>query len=246
MSDFWRCKNPFYRRVSFNEANKTLYIYNYGCNWDCIICTYRIKLPEKTRIALEEIMDVMDVYARKGLIQKVRFLGGEPLINPHLKKLAKFADSLNLTVGLGHTNLSMMPPPEVTELIVGIKAYSPELHKKYTGGFDSRIVFSNIKRCYDRGIKLKANIVYVPGFVGCDEIELVAKALSEISNEIPLHIIGYIPVPGGPKRSPTEIELAQCSKRVSKYLKIVTWSLPKYPDYKKAYKSVTILPKPQF
>ena len=48
--------------------------------------------------------------------------------------------------------------------------------------------------------------------------------ISSIDNEIPFHIIGYIPVPGCIWRRPTQNEMEGAIQIAKKYLKKITYS----------------------
>lgn len=227
---WWRCKNPFFRKVTYMEHSKTLFIYSFGCNWACSVCTYRIKDPcdgeNCKEIPKNKIMELIEEYYRSGKAETVKFLGGEPLINPHLSIIAKFAMNLGLRVGIGHTNLSIMPPEGVESAVVSIKAISEDLHRKYTRSFSNKGVLENFGKCYRKGIALKTNTVLVPKFVDVDEVERIAEFVASIDDNIPFHIIGYMPVPSFPWKRPTIDELKTAAIAAKKHLKNVTWSRP--------------------
>ncbi len=227
---WWRCETPFFRKVTYMEHTKTLFIYNFGCNWACSVCTYRIKDPcngeECKRIPENKIIELIEEYYRNEKAEKVKFLGGEPLINPHLPAIAKFAMNLGARVGIGHTNLSIMPPDGVESAVVSIKAISEDTHRRYTGNFSNKEVLENFEKCYQKGITLKTNTVLVPKFVDVGEVEKIAEFVASIDDNIPFHIIGYMPVPNFPWRRPTIDELKKAATIAKKHLKNVTWSRP--------------------
>ena len=240
---WWRCKSPFFRKVTYMEHTKTLFIYNFGCNWACSVCTYRIKDPcngeECKKIPENKIMELIEEYYRNEKAEKVKFLGGEPLINPHLPAIAKFAMNLGARVGIGHTNLSIMPPEGVESAVVSIKAISEDIHRRYTGNFSNKEVLENFEKCYQKGITLKTNTVLVPKFVDVDEVERIAEFVASIDDNIPFHIIGYMPVPNFPWRRPTFDELKNAVTIAKKHLKNVTYSRPSIEEI--SYPSKRIL-----
>ncbi|MHA1238584.1 MAG: radical SAM protein [Candidatus Odinarchaeia archaeon] len=229
---FWKCRNPFYYKVTLNEKTETIYIYNYGCNWNCRICTYRLKTPAANKIKVENIVNTLKKYSQTQIVKRVSFVGGEPLCNPNATYLMETAVDLGFEVTLGHTNLSIFPPNFITEVTVGIKAITEEKYRYYTGAKSSNKIFKNIEKCFSSGIKVKTNIVLVPEFIDTDEIEKVAIALSQISKSIPLRIVGYIPVPGFITRKPTVRDLEEAVAIAKKHIHYVSWSLPEYPDYR--------------
>ena len=240
---WWRCETPFFRKVTYTEHSRTLFIYNFGCNWACSVCTYRIRDPcsvEKCReISENEIMKLVEEYYLNGKAKTVKFLGGEPLINPNLPTIAEFAMDLGLRVSIGHTNLSLMPPEGVEGVVAGIKAISEDIHREYTGNFTNEETLENFERCYQKGITLKTNTVLVPKFVDVDEVERIAEFIASIDDNIPFHIIGYMPVPNFPWRRPTINELKTAAATAKKHLKNVTWSRPSIEEI--SYPSKRIL-----
>ncbi|MHA1835384.1 MAG: radical SAM protein [Candidatus Odinarchaeia archaeon] len=232
-SSFWECEKPFYYKVTLNEHLKTMYIYNYGCNWKCKICIYRLKTPKGVKIENNVLLEILKNYTSKGIIETVSFVGGEPLCNPDCKYLMNEASNLGLKIILGHTNLSLLPPNAVSELTVGIKAISEEKFRFYTGDKFSEKIFANIKTCLNRNMKIKANIVFVPNFIDVNEVERVARKLSEIDKSIPFRIVGYMPTSGFKERRPTVEELKEAVNISKKYLNYVSWSLPEFPIYQK-------------
>ncbi len=174
-------------------------------------------------IDVEKIKRVIEEMREKSLVKRVHFLGGEPTINPFLEDLLKFCRELNLYTCLGHTNGSKVV--DVNEANISIKAYTEEKHIECTG-VSNKTILENFIRAYDKGIKLKANTVFIPDFIDYEEIEKIAKFIASIDNEIPYHIIGYIPVPSAPWRRPHFEEVVKAAKVAKNYLKYVTFSCP--------------------
>lgn len=214
----------FFYKITYSQKDRRLSIYNWGCNFNCKVCTYKIAPPYNGErpLQMEEIKRVIKEMRRD--IKRVHFLGGEPTINPYLPELIKFVKELGLTPYLGHTNGTNLIEG-IEGMVVSIKAISEELHIEYTGR-SNREVLKNLKEAYSRGIDIKTNTVFVPGYVDSGEIEKIARFLSSISESIPFHIIGYLPVPGLPYRRPEREEILKLSEKVGRFLSCVSWSLP--------------------
>lgn len=120
----------------------------------------------------EKVKNVIEEMAKKSLIKRVHFLGGEPTINPWFEELLKFCKDLNLYTCLGHTNGSKVV--DVDEANVSIKAYTEDIHIECTGVSNKKLL-RNFMEAYEKGIKLKANSVFIPDFIDYEEIEKIAK-----------------------------------------------------------------------
>ncbi|MHA1595187.1 MAG: hypothetical protein ACTSXJ_10625 [Candidatus Baldrarchaeia archaeon] len=60
-----------------------------------------------------------------------------------------------------------------------------------------------------------------------------------MDDRIPLHIIGYMPVPGMPWRRPTVEEMRRAALRAKRHLRSVSWSLPSIEEI--SYLSIRLL-----
>ena len=100
---------------------------------------------------------------------------------------------------------------------MGLKAWSEELHLAITGKPKSQI-YDNFRTAFDSGMKMAANLVFIPGLVGLDEMEGVVRFLAGLDRSIPFHIDGYIPIPGLPWKRPTDEEMEEARKLAERYL----------------------------
>ena len=210
----------FYR-VTFNEKHRFATVYNYGCTFHCPFCSYKLRSGAGGRPGLaypaprhflsdEEIRTVL----RTLPIDQLFFMGGEPTVAPSLPALLHFArQELGVRTKLGHTNGSLLPLPCLDAANVGFKAWSETLHRELTGHSKS-LIYDNFSRAFDAGIKLSANMVFVPGLVDLEELLGLAGFLAKLDRNIPFHIMGCIPVPGQPFRRPTEAEMTAAENAV--------------------------------
>lgn len=232
----WSALKGFFFKITYSPDIKRIHVYNFGCNMKCLWCYYRLKTPKaERRISVNKVKEVLKDLVEKGAV-RVNFLGGEPTINPDLPNVVDFAEKIGLTIKL-ITNGSIMPPKGVHEANIGIKAVSDDLMNKYAGYY-ARPVLKNFKAMYNKGIKLDVSTIMIPGLTD-DEIVKIAKFLGEIDMKIPLHIIGYVSVPGAPWRMPTAEEVRSIALKSSTYLNNVTWSRPDPHGIK--YNSLRIL-----
>ena len=170
------------------------------------------------------------------LLQKVRpesvsILSGDPVSNPDYLRLPKtLKEEIGCKVRL-LTNGYMLPDLDgLTHVSMSIKAVDDEAHKKYTGKSNKKCL-ENFKRVYKEGIEISISSVLIPGLLGKDEIERIAKFISTVDKNIPFRIIGYMKVNGLPYRMPDCGELNDTADIARKYLKNVIFSRSKGEDY---------------
>jgi pyruvate formate lyase activating enzyme len=202
---------------------------NYGCNWDCSICSYRLREDFKPRrfMSLDQILEELSSYR----LQALRVIGGEPMTVPDLDKIVRYAKKeREARVRIAHSNASMMPPDGVDEVGVSLRAFSKRKHQQLTGAQNTKVL-SNIFRMHDRGIRLKLTTILIPEMIDAKEIEEIAKFVAQVGNDVPLHITGYIPVPGLPWRRPTRDEMADAVISAKKHMPRVTCSILTVKEY---------------
>ncbi|MGQ4873633.1 MAG: radical SAM protein [Promethearchaeia archaeon] len=210
-------------RISYHEKNARLNLYNYGCNFKCIGCSYKLKNNEKKPknfLKIDEIIDIIDSYKPK----IVNFLGGTPCINPQLPIIVRYLkENTDIFVQIGHSNGSILPPLEIDFIRISIKAFSDFIHRDYTG-VSNKNVLRNFKILYEHGVSLEASTTFIPNYIGNNEIEKIAQFISNLDENIPYRIIGYIPIPGTPWRRPTKKEMSSVVSIARKYLNNVSFS----------------------
>lgn len=235
------------RSVRYSKKYSRVVIYTEGCVFNCKGCSYKAKINrnriKKRNITIDKIKKILKIFDPKYL----HFVGGEPLHTPEVYDIANFSRRLGIKNVIGHSTGWYLPSNDFDKINITIKSYSSEIHKEYTGYSNKRIL-RNFKKCYELGLKIKASTVFIPSFIDEEEIKKIAKFISKIDSSIPLHITGYIPMPGTPWRAPTQKEMENIVKITKKYLKNVTYSLYKnVEEYSKMirenpqYQSVEIL-----
>ena len=218
-------------RITWNEKHGFATAHNWGCTFKCPVCSYRLRSgangrpgfssPKPPRfLAPEEV----EATLRSLPIKTVYFMGGEPTTAKELPRLLDFAkNDLGLRTFLGHTNGWLLPLPNLDGANVGLKAWDPKVHLAYTGREKARI-FDNFANSFRAGLEMRANVVFVPGWVDLDQVEAIAAWVASLSPEIPFHIMGYIPVPGQPYPRPTNEQMARAVETCQRHLRKVGFS----------------------
>ncbi|HTY46955.1 MAG TPA: radical SAM protein [Methanomassiliicoccales archaeon] len=214
--------------ITYNRKYRFATLHNYGCTFRCHVCSYKLRsgsngqpglsFPRPERfLSTEEMKKALQSVS----IDKVYFMGGEPTVAKDLQEMIDFAKNvLGAETFLGHTNGSRLPLPHLDGANVGLKAWDEKTHLEYTGK-PKREIYANFEASVRAGMMMKANVVLVPGLVGIDQVERIAEWLAGLNTAIPLHIMGYIPVPGQPYRSPTRNEMNAAVETCHRYLQNV-------------------------
>jgi len=214
-------------------------IHTVGCGLNCKGCIYKLREREnRKRVEAGVTVETVEKVLRRLDVRRVHFLGGEPTICPELGPIAEFChEELGVRTKIGHSAGLKMPPNNIDEMNFTIKAVSDSLHREYTGS-SNREILKNFRGVYKRGIHLSANTVLIPGFVDVWEVERIAGFIADIDPGIPLHITGYIPVPGTPWRAPHPEEMEKAKKVAENHLETVTTSLFRSMDEYSRIKSM--------
>ena len=164
-------------------------------------------------------------------LDTLNLIGGEPTTIPDLDRIVEYAKKdRKARVRVAHSNASIMPPKDVDEVGVSLRAFSKRKHQQLTGAPNTKVL-SNIFRMHDLGIKVKVSTVLIPDMIDLHEIEEIAKFVASVGPKVPLHITGYIPVPGLPWRRPTRDEMADAVIAAKKHNSLVTCSFLTVREY---------------
>jgi pyruvate formate lyase activating enzyme len=212
---------PFYK-ITYSERCRRATLHNWGCNFRCWGCTYKLKqhLRPTRFLELDAIRDCL-----RGLdLDAVHFMGGEPTTNPQLPDMLAFCKrELGVTTRLGHTNGSGLVLENLDGGNVSFKAFDDDLHREYTGQSVLPAI-DNFRLSYEAGLEMKASTVFNPDFGGLEQVEKIAAFVGGLDRRIPFHVLGYIPVPDASWRRPTDEEMQQAVAAASRYLDSVTFS----------------------
>lgn len=175
------------------------------------------EMPDRPFLSLDEVLKLLSPYKIKSSV----FVGTEPSLDVEMPNLAQKLHALHNTYNILLTNGYFLPDiSDIDEMILSIKAYTPEIHQFYTGR-DNNNVLDNFKTVYQRGKKLQAETVLIPGLIEEDEIVKIASFVSSIDTNIPLRIDAYFPVGDNPWPAAEAAQVQNAAKMARNYLKTV-------------------------
>ncbi len=207
--------------LSLSEHRCTIQFY--GCNFKCKACfapnngTYTEITPERLAARLKQFD-----------VEEVMLAGGEPTL--YKEELLAFITLCGTKTILSTNGFLLdsefirgMEDASLGEVHIDLKAYSQEVHERYTGQSNQRVL-NAIKLLNASELSFEVITVFIPGIIDKDEIERIAKFLSGCDDNIKYRIIRYVPV-GRVSRRPTEEEIKWAVSIAKKYLSHVISSL---------------------
>jgi len=175
-----------------------------GCNFDCKGCFALAKLEVGRAFSVEELVNLLVkscqfIYGKT--VDDVQLTGGEPTVNLYylLSLIEKLRELSVHRIGIS-TNGYLLDKNLVKELRLlhvdyiklDLKAYSDEIHRWYTGKSNANVLRA-VELLNKYGLNFYVRTIFVPGIVDLDEIEKVAKFLSQIDRSIPYKIYQFAP-----------------------------------------------------
>ena len=221
--------------IKYTPEKKHLYLFiNNGCDFSCHGCITE-KHPadyhlSKTRVKTSEVVctDEEVIEKMKDLpIEKVTFLGKEPVCDPEFYSLARKLKKRFKTYNILITNGYSYPDHAVEwldEVCVSIKAITPKIFSEFTGQDCPERVIRNLKKyATHQDIRVRTESVMIPGFIDEEEILLIAAEIAKIGQSIPYRIDGYIPF-GADDRfdQPSREQIAHVRERAQQYLETIS------------------------
>jgi len=184
--------------LHFHPNHAFLAVGSIGCNFTCVGCisrtlTQRIKLATKL-LRRRGLRDIIEEAVSLGCVG-VAFILSEPTVAYWtFLRLAKLAKREGLLVGCSSNLYLTMDAlsrlaPYLDFMVAGIKGYSPETYVRLGGGAEPTPVFRNIEFLVREGIHVEVTITYYRGLES--EVLHTAKAITNISPEIPFHIMVF-------------------------------------------------------
>ncbi len=192
----WFCKGS--ELIGTNLA-----VFYYGCNFDCLYCqNWSHKFVDKARIvSLEELMNA----AMVSRVKCICHFGGSP--EPQLPYAIKFSRKAmerrgDLMIcwewnGAGNGSLAMKAA-ELSWKSGGtvkfdLKAWNVNLHRLLTGRDNERVLenFSRIAERYPDVVS--ATTLLVPHYVDEEEVDSIARFISDLSPDIPYSLLVFHP-----------------------------------------------------
>lgn len=207
--------------------------FNGGCNFSCRGCitnSYPLDChldKGEAAQAKNRTLNINKVasYLRPLSFKKVIFLGKEPTIDRDFLPLARILKKDFFTYNILITNgWEYVEDKAIDEVCVSIKAVTIELFEGFTAKDNPVQVLNNFKKyVHNPNIKVRAESIFIPGYIDNTEIEKIAKFISSVDSTISYRIDGYIPYPENDRfRRPTKGEMEEAKSISEKYLQNVS------------------------
>jgi pyruvate formate lyase activating enzyme len=221
--------------ITYSPEPRAVYLHFWGCNLSCRACLchkeiYDCHLDETKKVILQKnkvaepapttflsIEQVQDTI-RNLEVQQAFFMGQEPATDPELPALAKSLhtefSAYNVLLTNGFNILSVQ---YFDEIVFSIKAYTDSLHREYTGKSNIEAL-ANFISLHKSGATLRAESIFIPDYIEHNEIEKIARFISQVDTDIPYRIDAYLPVGDNPWRRPTNDEMKVAVSTAKRYL----------------------------
>ncbi|WP_303677260.1 radical SAM protein [Dehalococcoides mccartyi] len=237
--------------VAYAPAIKKAYLFHWGCNLECKGCLCK---KEINCMALEENLDVVFRDPRfcppqtpsatlsfgklVSLLEnieltEVAFEGQEASLDPMLPDICWWLKDRGCKVILHTNGVAMADASHIDDVIVSLKAITPELYAGYTCRSNASLL-DNFRKYYESGVNLKAESVYIPDYIGLEETEKIAKFIASVDTNIPYRMDAYFASGDNPWRPPTPEEMQIALAVARKHLKNVYCTQQTKKDLSKA------------
>lgn len=226
-----------------------------GCNFNCKGCISAGKQGTGRALSVEELVNLIQrsckfIYNDE-VVNRVNLTGGEPTLDldyflssvRELRKMSikKFEISTNGYLIDEHLldGLSLLDADILVKL--DVKFYDEDLHRWYTGKSNANVLkavellhkYASNLRKFGPGFMVRT--VYIPEIMTINEIEKIAKFISQIDKNVCYRIQQFSPVHIEEKisRRPTFDEMLSAYNIARKYLNnvVISTYLPTRPEY---------------
>ncbi len=230
--------------ITYYDYTESAYVQFLGCNFKCLGCIRKrfvwdhhlyedgsskeVMDGEPRTLTLEELEGVIKRVKKEMGLKRVVLGGGEPTIDPAFCSTVKALSDIELEIALLTNGLLLdkvidcMPKGSTIEL--SVKSIYPERFSAYTkrDKSDLDMVLRNMRLAYQSGFKVIVETVLIPGFNEPQDVEVLAEYVaSSLSENVPMIIDEYVPVPSAPWRRPTLKELLEAKERSEEHLRKV-------------------------
>jgi len=173
----------------------------------CISCGSCILLGKRSehcprKLELDQITLLDDGRTWGPARNIISFTGGDLACQPEwyaeaaeeIKSLGKDLWVLFETNGYGLTpkNLDLFKEAGIDSFWLDIKAYDDKVHKRLTDA-SNKWILRLPREIVDKDFVLEVLSLYIPGWVETDQIEKVAKLLTQVDSTIPFTILAFFP-----------------------------------------------------
>ncbi len=138
------------------------------CNLRCKYCSQHNEERENISLSFyKNLIDALD----KMKIKKIRFTGGEPMLNPNIAKLVAYAKSKKNIKHIGITTNGVLINEYLEELVenglnkinFSLDTMDRERYIELTGSDKLNVVIENIKKAKSYNLEVKINAVLLKG-----------------------------------------------------------------------------------
>ncbi|XUX00140.1 MAG: radical SAM protein [Dehalogenimonas sp.] len=157
--------------------------------------------PDKC-LTFQELTSILD----KVDLTEVAFEGQEASLDPSLPNICRWFKQKNCKVILHTNGVTVADTSNIDDVVLSIKAITPELYKEYTG-ISNETALQNFVHYYNSGVNLKAESVFIPGYIDLAETEKIARFIASVDPKIPYRIDAYFTSGKNPWRAPTIEEM---------------------------------------
>ncbi len=214
------------------ELKEACLYFGERCNFSCHGCISKyhsedchldggMKQSKNRTLSREEVIS----YIKPLFLKRTVFLGLEPTVDTDFLPLAKTIKKQFSTYNILITNgYKYIEDRTIDEVCVSIKAISRKTFKDFTGKDNPEQVLNNFKRYTSiPNLEVRAESIFIPGYIDKDEIEKIARFISSVDSLIPYRIDGYMPyLEKDNFRKPVKSEMEEAKKISEKYLKNVS------------------------
>jgi len=212
-----------YQKVKINLA---------GCNFNCKGCFALAKRDVGRPFSVDGLVKLIVrschlIYGR--LIDDVQMTGGEPTVNVDylISLIQKLRERHVSRIGIS-TNGYLLDKNLVEQLgllhvdyiKLDLKAYSDEVHRWYTGKSNTNVLRA-VELLSKYGLNFYVRTIFIPGIVDIDEVQKIARFLSQVNRRISYKIYQFAPEHTRHKslrESPTKEQMLRASATARNYL----------------------------
>ncbi|WP_240608353.1 radical SAM protein [Dehalogenimonas alkenigignens] len=227
--------------IAYAPAIEKAYLFHWGCNLKCrgCLCNKEINcmaLEENLDVVLRDArlpkpknpsqfldLDKLITTLRQVPIKEILFEGQEASIDPAYGQITSaLKDEFNCYITLNTNGLKLPDLSHTDEVVMSLKAVTPELYRDYTLHSNERVL-RHFVEVYRLGKKLRAESVFIPGLIDLEETEKIAAFVAGVDPNIPYRIDAYFESGAdNPWRRATPDEMAQAVTVAKKHLVNVT------------------------
>lgn len=184
-------KDSFDRNINYARISLTNI-----CNLSCIYCSQ--SNDEKQNIPISFYKNLIDVLEQLG-VEKIRFTGGEPLLNQNIIELIKYTGSKSNIKDICITTngilldkyIDILIESGLTRVNISLDTVNKDVFLKLTGKDLLDKVIDNIKLVKNKGLEVKINSVLLKSLTDCDLDEFLEFGYE---NNIEIRFIELMPI----------------------------------------------------